>query len=130
MENTQPSIEPITPQIQQTQNSQPVVESPRKKSALVPILLGLAVLILGGIFGLLVQQKGTIQPSSQTQVISPTPTITVNTNKPLSAIATTSAFMQTETTITSLSSAAAILNVSDTTLNPPTLDLSLGLDTK
>lgn len=105
-------------------------EQTKKKSFLVPILLGTAVLLLGGVFGLLLRQGNTKLPSETVAPLTPTPTNMQTTNQPLSAIASTSAFTQTETGIASLSAAAAALNVADTTLNPPSLDLPLGLETK
>lgn len=128
MENTTPIIEPeLQPNLPLPET--PVPEIPKKKSPLVLIFLGVAVLILGGIFGILLRKNVTSQPTptaSNTAVPTPTPAV----NRPLSAIASTSAFLQTESAIASLSAAAAALNVSDTTLNPPSLDLPLGLETK
>ncbi|MFH0749830.1 MAG: hypothetical protein V1917_02865 [Candidatus Gottesmanbacteria bacterium] len=107
-----------------------IPEIPEKKSLLVPILLGVAVLILGAIFGILLRDDLKRQTPDVIQTSSPTPTPTMSTNQPLSAIASTSAFLQTESAIASLSAAAKVLNVSDTTLNHPSLDLPLGLETK
>lgn len=135
MENTPPTINP-TPTNAPTFDTQPPVpvmptpETPKKKTLLVPLLLGVAVLILGAIFGLLLRQDLMQKPPVATQTETITPTVTISPNQPLSAIASTSAFMQTENAIASLSAAINALNVSDTTLNPPTLDLPLGLDTK
>ena len=116
----QPTIEPSI--------EKPYTEKP--KSKLVPILLGVGIVILGGIYGLL---SARIQKPITTLVdTQPTPTAepTISTAQPLSSIATSSAFMTIESSIASLSAAINALNVSDTTLNPPTLDLPLGLDTK
>jgi len=112
---------------------QPSVEKPyteKPKSKLVPILMGIAVVLLGGIYGLLISQ---VQKPKVTQIAAtPTPTAepTLSTRQPLSGIATSSAFVSLESSVASLSAAINALNVSDTTLNPPTLDLPLGLDTK
>lgn len=112
---------------------QPSVEKPyreKPKSKLVPILLGVVVILLGGIYGMLISQLQKPKPTQT--VITPTPTAepSMATTQPLSAIASSSAFMNIETSVASLSTAIGSLNVSDTTLNPPTLDLPLGLDTK
>jgi len=134
-----PEIPQSTPETTaQTENAfqpviQPSVEKPyteKPKSKLVPILLGIAVVLLGGIYGLLVSQ---IQKPDKTQpAVTPTPVAepSIATTQPLSGIATSSAFMALEQSVASLSSAINALNVSDTTLNPPALDLPLGLDTK
>jgi hypothetical protein len=69
----------------------PYTEKP--KSKLVPILLGIAVVLLGGIYGLLVSQ---IQKPDKTQpAVTPTPVAepSIATTQPLSGIATSSAFM-------------------------------------
>jgi glycerol uptake facilitator-like aquaporin len=124
METIPPTIEP---------QSQPMADQPlagKKKSLLVPVLLGLTVVILGGIFGLLLQQNSNPAVSLPTASPSPTPTSTPTTNQPLSDVASTSAFIEMESGIASLSAAVAALNISDTALNPPSLDLPLGLETK
>lgn len=132
---TQPQPETPTSQEQAFQPViQPSVEKPyteKPKSKLVPILLGITVILLGGIYGMLISQvKKT--PAATVVNATPTPTATpsISTTQPLSGIATTSAFVNLESTVASLSSAINALNVSDTTLNPPTLDLPLGLETK
>jgi hypothetical protein len=135
MENTIPTIDPIptsspVPDAPTIAPVPPMEEIPKKKSLLVPLLLGLSVLILGAIFGILLRQDLMQKPPTVTETVSVTPTITISPNQPLSAIASTSAFLQTESTIGSLSAAINGLNVSDTTLNPPVLDLPLGLDIK
>ncbi len=128
---------PTVPTTQPEETFQPViqpsVEKPyteKPKSKLMPILMGIAVVLLGGIYGLLISR---IQKPTETQpAATPTPVAepSITTMQPLSAVATTSAFIALENSVASLSSAINALNVSDTTLNPPTLDLPLGLDTK
>jgi len=117
---------PFQPDIKPSQEK-PYTEKP--KSKLVPILLGIVILILGGIYGMLIAKEKptqTITPSEPT----PTASSSITISQPLSALATTSAFLTVEQTIASLSSAITTLNVTDTTLNPPTIDLSLGLEVK
>ena len=130
----QPTIVTPSPQEDTFQPTiEPSIEKPyteKPKSKIVPILLGVGIVILGGIYGLLssqMQKPKTMQIEAQ-----PTPTTepTISTSQPLSSIATSSAFMTIESSIASLSAAINALNVSDTTLNPPTLDLPLGLDAK
>jgi|GEM_PF-2511445 len=112
---------------------EPSVEKPyteKPKSKLVPILLGIGIILLGGIYGLLSAQ---MQKPKTTQVTTePTPTVepTILIGQPLSSIASSSAFTTLETSIASLSASINALNVSDTTINPPTLDLPLGLEVK
>ena len=112
---------------------EPSIEKPyteKPKSKLVPILLGIGIVILGSIYGLLSAQ---MQKPKTTQIeAQPTPTAepTISRSQPLSSIATSSAFTTIEASIASLSAAINALNVSDTTLNPPTLDLPLGLEAK
>ncbi|MFZ2024987.1 MAG: hypothetical protein WAV51_01725 [Microgenomates group bacterium] len=133
-ETTQPTQTPApNPEPAFQPNIQPSVEKPyteKPKSKLVPILLGVTVILLGGIYGMLISQIQKTKPT--TTSITPTPIAepSISTTQPLSSIATTSAFLTIESSVASLSSAINTLNVSDTTLNPPTLDLPLGLDTK
>jgi len=124
-------IPPKEPQFQPTIEvsvEKPYTEKP--KSKLVPILLGVAIILLGGIYGMLIGQVK--KTPTATAVITPTPTNepSISTTQPRSSISTTSAFLNIESSISSLSSAINALNVSDTSLNPPSLDLPLGLDTK
>lgn len=125
-ENTTTPEPPFQPDIKPSQEK-PYTEKP--KSKLVPILLGIVILILGGIYGMLIGQAKptqTITPSQPTPTVSPSIALT----QPLSFLSTTIAFLTVEQTIASLSSAITTLNVTDTTLNPPTIDLSLGLEVK
>lgn len=114
--------QPIPPRL-------PPTEQPTKKTIVVPLLLGITILMLGAVFGVLLRQDLIKKPSiTQSQLQTPTPIIV--SNQPLSAIATTSAFMEAESAIASLSAEAASLNMNDTTVNPPIIDLPLGLDAK
>jgi len=134
MEDT---LSPVTPSStnEATTGEQPIpprlppTEQPTKKTIVVPLLLGITILMLGAVFGVLLRQDLINKPSiTQPQLQTPTPTIV--SNQPLSAIATTSAFMEAESAIASLSAEAASLNMNDTTVNPPIIDLPLGLDAK
>lgn len=114
---------------QQIPPTLPATEQPKKRTTIVPLLLGITILMLGAVFGVLLRQDLIKKPSvTQSQLQTPTPTIV--SNQPLSAIATTSAFMEAEQAIASLSAEATLLNVNDTTVNPPIIDLPLGLDAK
>lgn len=136
------NIQPVSMQSQETTESQESSFQPdikqsfekpykeKSKSKLVPILLGIVIVILGGIYGMLISQ---VKPKNQTMTESkPTPSASpsLQTTQPLSSLATSSAFLTAEQTIASLSAAITSLNVSDTTLNPPAIDLSLGLEVK
>lgn len=122
-------------QTEQIQN-QPIIEpSPepyreKPKSKLPTILLGIGVVLLGAIYSVLVTKpsKTTTLPATSTPTTFISPTLPQS--QPDSALATNSAFLQIKQSATALSSEIAAFIVNDSSLNPPTLDLTLGLDSK
>lgn len=86
------------------------------------------ILLLGAWVGFWVR-KTVVRTQPAPTTIQPTippiePTVS---NRPLSSVATQSAFLFAEQNIASLSSSIANLNLTPSELNPPVIELSLGL---
>jgi len=121
--DTPPIVYPNTPIPQKE-------PEPKKKSPAMMILLAITVILLGGIYGMMIYQESQKKSATTIATTTPTPSVTpIDNNRPLSAAASTSAFLQIEASSASLSAAIKALNMSDTTLNPPSLELPLGLQT-
>jgi len=85
-----------------------------------------AIVILGIIFLLGIRQ---VMQKPQVVVIptpSPTASPTPTPIRQLSGVATTSAFLNLDTTVSSLSTSVKSYNTSDPSLSPPVIDLPLG----
>lgn len=138
MENTQNPAEPTPteapkPDLQPSIQPSPEPAPPdmvKKKSPLGAIVLGAVVLILGSVYGIFVQQTSRSPLGNIPKAPTPTAAGATVSSRNLSAIASSSAFLQAESAVASLSAAATVLSVSDTTINPPAIELPLGLDTK
>ena len=118
----QPSVMPVQQAVTPPSQQPPVVATPPKwtfdKRYLFLILIVIG--IVGGFFA------ARRQP---TPIALPTPTDTPTSTpkaKPVVPFATQSAYLDLTKSVASLSGVIGTLQVSDTTLSPPTLELPLG----
>jgi len=101
---------------------QPIVQQPTGTSIRIQyIVIFLVLIVLGG--GLFVVMKTPSQTPAPTPTDSPTPS---QKAKPVIPIATVSAYIDLTSHIASLSSFIQNMNVSDTSMIPPTIELPLG----
>lgn len=114
--------EPIQPPIQIP--DQPVQPVPKRPfSVWLPIVVGLFALTLGALVAS-VQIMQTLSRAAAPPAPTPLPTPTIS--RSLSSIATDSAFLLLESSVSSLSGRVGALPTQDTTLTPPVLTLPLG----
>lgn len=129
MEN-EPIKTPIQPEIQTETVSAPVNPIPSTipkkgislRTGIIVIIILLIISIIVGYF----VSKGfySNEQTSENPIVNITPTTSVNTT--INPIATSSAFLQMETSIASLSSRLSGFNPIDSQIVPPVLDLPLG----
>lgn len=114
----QPIIAPIAPP--------PLIEEPKPrrlaKTSIAGISIGLIILVIVAAIAIQMNQKNQVATHLTPQPTIPTPTPI----RILSKIATESAFMNLETSVTSLSAVIAGYPISDPSLTPAKLDLSIG----
>jgi hypothetical protein len=99
----------------------------RSKPNLTPVWIAVGVLVIvAAIFGatmVIVNSK----PTTTVIIVTPTPVLVTPTPmRAVNPVATTSAFLELEKNVSDLSSGLNRLNLNDTNLYPPVLDLSLG----
>ena len=118
-QQTRSSVQPVMPpQVQQS----PVVTPNLKRSFDKRYIFLLLILIgIGG--GFFTATRQPIQIPVPTPSDTPTPT---PKSKPIVALATQSAYLDLTKSVASLSGVIQTLQVSDTTLSPPTIELPLG----
>lgn len=125
MDTEQPNISQ-QPAVPIPTSSVPVQPVPPKRLRM--LLIGALVLLLVLVGTALV--AGAIFHPKQIEVqapqVSPTPTPTPVITRALSGVATTSAFLDLEASVASLSASLSTTNLDDTSIAPPTIDLSLG----
>lgn len=119
---------PPTPMPVPGKSEVPPQNKPDRHMIIIITTIIIIILLLGIIFSL--AWKATAKPVT-TQIL-PEPTIealaTPIPNRPLSPIATQSAFISLDQKIASLSASVNSFATSDTSLTPPVLELSLGLE--
>lgn len=122
-----PNPSPLIPEVIPEQPMQTTPQTPRKPDKhILVIFASIAVIfiLLLVIIGLARQ----VTTNSGQITINPTPSIdpipTSNPNRPLSAIATQSAFLQLDQAVASLSSAINQANTTDASLTPPVVEFS------
>jgi len=140
MENEQPAgTPPITTDIQENATLEPALqpssapvppEMTKKRVPWVAILLGVAILMMGAIYGLQVGRSVKVQTPTPSVAPTANPTTETVKQRELAPVATASAFLEIERSIASLSAAINAMNTNDTSLNPPSIELPLGLETK
>lgn len=116
--------EQLQPPVQPSDQTDPYVAPPANKFPVwLPFVIGFIALALAGIIAV-IQITRTISRvnTSSAPTLQPTPTIP----RPLSTIATNSAFLLLESSVNSLFGRVSALSTQDTTLTPPTLTLPLG----
>ena len=101
--------------------------APAPKSVTPPIIIYILlaiILVTAGIIGLLIMKPRVAPP---VPVPTPTPVLATPTPiRPLSTLATQSAFLQFASSVASLSTAVSENTIKDQTLAPPVLTLPLG----
>ena len=125
MENPQSGQQPtshIQPVISGPTSPNPVIQPQIKRHFDMRYLFLLLVVIgLGG--GLLTAMRQPVSLPTPTPSDTPTPT---PKSKPVVPVATQSAYLELTKSVASLSAQIKNLQVSDTTLTPPTVELPLG----
>ena len=126
MEPPIPNQNPIaTPNVippQPIAENAPVIQTPVKRSFDPRYVLIILILIgLGG--GFMLANKKPITTPAPTPTETPTPTPKTKSVVP---IATQSAYLEIASGVASLSAAINVLQISDTTMSPPTVEIPLG----
>jgi hypothetical protein len=125
MENSQPPpplTPPIQPVIPEPTVQPPIVQPPIKRSFdLRYLFLVLLIIGLGGAFFAMRRLPVSTPPPTPSDTPTPTPKL-----KPVTPVATQSAYLELTKGVASLSASISTMQVSDTTLTPPTVELPLG----
>lgn len=127
MEQTQNPLQPQIPETPVPQAGATVAPVVQPKNSFFPLLIAGIIVLLVGTIGLLIYKNMQKSPKPAVVVQLP-PTPTPTPVRMLSTLATQSAFIKLETTISSLSSELNNYVVDDPSLSPPVLDLPLGFN--
>lgn len=104
----------------------PIEEGPPIKKTKRPFdlrYLFIMLIIVGLVGGLVTVVKKQSTTPTPTPTDTPTPTLKT---KPVIPLATQSAYLELKSSVASLSAFVNSMNISDTTLTPPTIELPLG----
>jgi len=94
-----------------------------------PVVLGFMVLLCGAWASFWIQKTLTIKKPQQTTVVTPTPISEPSQKRQPSYLATQSAYLVVSQTAASLSASLNALNITDTTMNPPVVEIPIGFPT-
>jgi hypothetical protein len=114
---------PVQTTVQNDVSQFPQFTAPQIKFSKIIKIFVIIIILLLGISGFLYYQKQHQNPV--TMQPTPTPTET-SVNKLVNPIATSSAFIELENSVASLSAKINSYNANDPSLSPPVIDLSLG----
>jgi hypothetical protein len=117
-----PSTNPVQPMTQpQTPQSPPVFQKPKRRFDPRFLFILLIIVGIGGGFFAGSGQKTELPTPTPSDTPTPSPK-----SKPMVPMATESAYLELIKNVASLSGAINTIQISDTTLSPPTVELPLG----